>query len=222
MAGSHDIERGAEMTFSRVSKAATAVALILGMSAATTMANAGPRYSYDEYNNRYDHQRYDDRYDARHDARHDGRYDNRYDRNYGSTRYSNGNDRGKDLIGAIGGALIGGLIGSQFGGGDGKLFTTGAGVLVGAMLGKSIAGDLDRRDQPYVERASYDALAGGERTRWRNPDSGNYGYVTPAASYRHNGSYCRQYEQTVYINGRPRNAHGTACKQSDGSWRIAN
>ena len=40
------------MTFSRVTKMATAVALVLGMSAASTMANAGPRYSYDQYNNR--------------------------------------------------------------------------------------------------------------------------------------------------------------------------
>ena len=207
------------MTFSRVTKMATAVTLILGMSAATTMANAGSRYSYDDYNNHYGQQRYE-RYDDRYDNRYDSRYD--YD-NRGGTYYGDGgNNRGQDLIGTIGGALIGGLIGSQFGGGDGKLFTTGAGVLIGAMVGKGIAGDLDRRDRPYVERASYDALAGGERTRWRNPDSGNYGYVTPAASYRHNGNYCREYEQTIYINGRPRNAHGTACKQRDGSWQIVN
>ncbi|NIJ41910.1 surface antigen [Parvibaculum indicum] len=200
------------MTFSRVTKMATAVALVLGMSAASTMANAGPRYSYDQYNNRYDQQRYDNRYDSRYD------YGNR-----GGSYYGNdGNDRGKDMLGAIGGALIGGLIGSQFGGGDGKLFTTGAGVLVGAMLGQNIAGNLDRRDRPYVERASYDALAGGRRTQWRNPDSGNYGYVTPAASYERAGRHCREYEQTIYINNRARNAHGTACRMRDGSWQIVN
>ena len=215
MSGRHDIERGAEMTFSRISKAATAVALILGMSAATTMANAGPRYSYDQYNNRYEQQRYDQQ---RYDNRYDNRYDRRYDDNYRDDR----NDRGKDVIGAIGGALIGGLLGSQFGGGDGKLFTTGAGVLVGAMLGKNIASNLDRRDRPYVERASYDALAGGSRTRWRNPDSGNYGYVTPAASYNRGGRHCREYEQTIYINNRARNAHGTACRMQDGTWQIVN
>jgi len=206
------------MTFSRVSKMATAVTLIMGLSAAATMANAGPRYSYDEYNNRYDHQRYDDRYDSRYGDR----YDNRYDSGYGDPYYDNGNDRGRNLIGTIGGALIGGLIGSQFGGGDGKLFTTGAGVLIGAMLGNGIADDLDRRDRPYVERASYDALAGGRRTQWRNPDSGNYGYVTPAASYSRGGRYCREYQQTVYIDNRAQNAYGTACRMPDGSWQIVN
>jgi hypothetical protein len=33
--------------------------------------------------------------------------------------------------------------------------------------------------------------------------------------------YCREYTKTVYIDGRPREAYGTACRAPDGAWQIA-
>lgn len=33
---------------------------------------------------------------------------------------------------------------------------------------------------------------------------------------------CREFQQQVIIEGRPQRAHGRACRQSDGSWRIVN
>jgi len=32
---------------------------------------------------------------------------------------------------------------------------------------------------------------------------------------------CREFEQTVMIGGRPQQAYGTTCRQTDGSWRLA-
>jgi surface antigen len=29
---------------------------------------------------------------------------------------------------------------------------------------------------------------------------------------------CRQYTHTIYVNGQPQAARGTACKNPDGSW----
>lgn len=149
------------------------------------------------------------------------------DYGYGNQGYGQNYDRGYDQpsrnnpVGLIGGALLGGLLGSQFGGGDGKLWTTGAGVLLGAVIGNRVGANLNRNDQRYLGDASYNSFESGQRSSWRNPDNGNYGYVQPVRSYRSNGgSYCREFQQTIYIDGRARNGYGTACRQSDGSWQI--
>jgi surface antigen len=34
------------------------------------------------------------------------------------------------------------------------------------------------------------------------------------------GGYCREFQQTVRVGGRSRQAYGTACREPDGSWRI--
>lgn len=129
----------------------------------------------------------------------------------------------KQTIGTLGGAVAGGLAGSQFGGGSGQLWATGAGVLLGALAGSSIGKSLDRADQQYLSQASYRSFETGAPVQWKNPDSGNYGYVEPGRSYQaRNGGYCREYNQTVYIGGQAQKAYGTACRQSDGSWQIQN
>jgi hypothetical protein len=35
-----------------------------------------------------------------------------------------------------------------------------------------------------------------------------------------NGQYCREYQSTVIVGGRPQPGYGTACLQPDGSWRV--
>ena len=62
----------------------------------------------------------------------------------------------------------------------------------------------------------------GETIVWHNPDSGNYGSVTPLRDGRHaqSGAFCREYESMVTIDGREQLAYGTACQQPDGSWDI--
>lgn len=35
-----------------------------------------------------------------------------------------------------------------------------------------------------------------------------------------NGTYCREYQQTVMIDGVRQKAYGTSCQQPDGSWKI--
>ena len=58
--------------------------------------------------------------------------------------YSGGPKQG---IGTVAGAVAGGLAGSQFGSGSGRLWATGAGVLVAALVGNNIGRILDRADQ---------------------------------------------------------------------------
>ena len=37
-----------------------------------------------------------------------------------------------------------------------------------------------------------------------------------------NGSYCREYQQEITIDGKPQRSYGTACRQPDGSWKVVN
>jgi surface antigen len=43
--------------------------------------------------------------------------------------------------------------------------------------------------------------------------------VVPGPAYVQNGRNCRAYTETIYIDGRPQTARGTACRNPDGTWR---
>ena len=129
----------------------------------------------------------------------------------------------KEGVGTAGGAVLGGILGSKIGGGNGQLWATGAGVLLGAYLGNEIGKSLDRADRAALGQANQQARSApiGESVSWSNPDSGNYGTVTPTregtSSY---GRYCREFEQVIYVDGRQETAVGQACQNTDGTWEI--
>jgi surface antigen len=126
------------------------------------------------------------------------------------------------LLGAVGGALAG----SQVGKGRGQLVAVAAGTLLGGFLGSEIGKSLDRADRLAMEQTTQrtlEATPSGDSVSWRNPDSGNYGTVRPQPSYQNaSGQYCREYAQTITVDGKTETAHGTACRQPDGSWKIVN
>jgi surface antigen len=130
----------------------------------------------------------------------------------------------KQSVGAVGGAILGGLAGAQFGKGTGKLIATGTGAVLGAFLGSELGKSLDRADKVYMARttqASLEHTQTGATSSWQNPDSGHSGTVTPTETYqRTDGTYCREFQQTVTIGGERESAYGTACRQPDGSWQI--
>ncbi len=135
-------------------------------------------------------------------------------------------DRGtNETVGGIGGAVLGGLLGSQFGGGSGRLFATGAGVMLGAIVGSSIGRTMDEVSKQKMERttqATLEHVADNNTSTWSNPNNSNaQGTVTPVETYqRDDGTYCREFQQTVTIGGKTEEAYGTACRQPDGSWKI--
>ena len=163
-----------------------------------------------------------------------------YDRGCGS--------QGDQALGAIAGAVIGGVIGGQFGNdGDDRAIGAVAGALLGGATGASAAsgGNCDDRyaarsydayepayqpepvyqgeDYGYREDVYSDAFETAdpyERVGFDEPGYGR-GYVEPEGQYRDaRGRTCRNYTQTIYINGRRQTAEGTACRNRDGSWRI--
>ena len=129
----------------------------------------------------------------------------------------------KTTAGAIGGGALGGLIAAAAGG---NAATIAASAVGGILLGGLIGNALDERDKRMAAEAAQRALETaptGRPVAWNNPDSGHYGTVTPVKTYQTaGGSYCREYQQTVTINGKQEKAYGTACRQPDGSWKIVN
>jgi surface antigen len=128
----------------------------------------------------------------------------------------------KEAAGTAGGALAGAVIGNVIGGSAGnRVAGTLLGAAVGGFFGDRIGAALDDEDKRRAYAAQMQALEtgpSGAPVAWRNPDSGRYGDVVPGPAYVANGASCRSYTQTIYIEGNPQAARGTACRNSDGTW----
>ena len=128
----------------------------------------------------------------------------------------------KEVGGTAVGAVAGGLIGNAIGGSTGnRVAGTLIGAAVGGFLGNRIGAALDDDDKRRAYAAQMQALESGPSgapVSWRNPDSGRYGDVVPGPAYQSNGSTCRQFTHTIYIDGKPQTQRGTACRNPDGTW----
>jgi len=129
----------------------------------------------------------------------------------------------KTTIGAAGGGTVGGLIAAAAGGNPAAI---AASVIGGILIGGMVGNLLDQRDKQMAAEAAHRAMEStptGKPVAWSNPDSGHSGTVTPTKTYQTaNGTYCREYQTTVLIDGKQERATGTACRQADGSWRVVN
>jgi len=127
--------------------------------------------------------------------------------------------------GTIAGGAIGALIGSTIGDGRGQVWATAIGAVGGALAGSHLGKRLDSRDHQVMNKAAYTALENKKsntKTTWSNPDSGNAGTIIPTSTTKMaDGSFCREYTSMVEVGGKSETAYGTACRQDDGSWRIA-
>ncbi len=129
----------------------------------------------------------------------------------------------KTTVGAVGGATVGGLIAGAAGANPAAI---AASVIGGALVGGLIGNMLDERDKRLQGEAAQRALETaptGQSVAWRNPDNGHAGSVQPTRTYETaSGTPCREYQANVTIDGRPEVAHGTACRQPDGTWKVVN
>jgi len=124
--------------------------------------------------------------------------------------------------GGQGSSLTGISLGSAAGSsGGGKVASTIISAMGGGLVGGSIGAGLDDSERRKALEAEYRALEytqSGQPVMWQGSQSGRSGQVVAAQPYRVGSQDCRQYTQTVYINGQSRMARGTACRNSDGSW----
>jgi surface antigen len=128
----------------------------------------------------------------------------------------------KENTGTLVGALSGAAIGSTIGGSTGsRIAASVAGAAIGGLIGNRIGAALDDDDRQRAYAAQMEALEtgpSGAPVAWSNPDSGRHGTVVPGPAYQQNGMNCRQYTHTIYIEGKPQTARGTACRNPDGTW----
>lgn len=143
------------------------------------------------------------------------------------------------------GAALGGLAGSQIGKGTGQLAATGAGVFLGGMVGNSIGHSMDRADasyygggayySPYTTYAPYQPTYVAPpsypppQVIYVQPEVVDY-YTPHRSVYVEEGfvgpqppkptQHCREFTQTIKIDGHLRESYGTACLRPDGSWQI--
>lgn len=130
----------------------------------------------------------------------------------------------KEQLGTVVGAVVGAVAGAQIGKGKGRDAGIALGALLGSLAGSSIGKSLDRIDLIYLRKTQQQALEKapmGTTNEWKNPDSGNAGTVTPRKTFQTaQGTYCREFQQTITVGGRSEEAYGTACRQPDGTWKI--
>jgi surface antigen len=130
----------------------------------------------------------------------------------------------KQGVGTLLGSVVGAVVGAQVGKGSGRVAAGAAGALLGAFLGNQVGLSLDRADQLALQSSTNNALEtglSGAAVSWRNPDSGNFGSVTPKPSYKANtGQYCREFIQSITVGSKTEEAFGIACRQVDGSWKL--
>jgi surface antigen len=124
----------------------------------------------------------------------------------------------KQQVGTVLGGIIGGVIGAEIS--DHGTAGTILGAVAGAAVGASIGRTMDESDRRRVAQV-LESTPSGRAGHWVNPDTGAQYRVTPRPAHERHGVPCREYTLDAYIGGRLEQVHGTACRQPDGSWRVA-
>jgi surface antigen len=76
---------------------------------------------------------------------------------------------------------------------------------------------MEREDE---RRIAY-ALERNEPARWVNQDTGYAYELEPEETYVDRGQQCREFRLEAEIGDDLEEVYGTACRQPDGSWEIA-
>jgi surface antigen len=127
----------------------------------------------------------------------------------------------REESGMVIGGLLGGLLGAQTGDRHFRPIAIIAGTLIGASIGGSIGSYMDETDRIRAGQ-TLETVRTGVPTTWRNPDSGVQYQMTPTNTYETAQGPCREYTMEALIGGKREQVYGTACRQSDGSWKMRN
>ena len=89
---------------------------------------------------------------------------------------------------------------------------------------QTFATPLSATDERIAANSLHDTLEynrSGVVSTWSNPDSQMSGTSQSLKTFQTaDGTYCREFQESVVIAGRPADAYGTACRQADGHWKI--
>lgn len=117
------------------------------------------------------------------------------------------------------GAVAGGAAGAAAGAAVGDRTGAVVGGLLGALLGSEVGRHMDENDRRETSYALEQNKV-GETKVWTDPDTGDRYAVTPTNTYNKGNSPCRDFIITREANGRQYESRETACRQSDGTWKV--
>ena len=81
--------------------------------------------------------------------------------------------------------------------------------------------DADRTVMSETFQQALESSKVGESRNWANSDTGHAGTVMPTRTYEAgSGAPCREYQQTVTVDGATEVVFGAACRQADGRWEV--
>ncbi|MFM2035533.1 MAG: hypothetical protein RL459_798 [Pseudomonadota bacterium] len=125
----------------------------------------------------------------------------------------------QEQSGMIVGGLLGGVVGSQVGQGTGRTVATVIGTLIGANIGGNVGRSMDESDRLKTAHA-LETVRTSVPTHWVNPDTRNQYTVIPTSTVDTPTGPCREYTMNAVVGGRSEKIYGTACRQTDGSWKT--
>jgi surface antigen len=125
----------------------------------------------------------------------------------------------KEQSGALTGAAVGAAVGSAIGSDHNQAFAIWLGAVVGASIGSTIGRYMDEQDRLKTGNA-LETQRTHTPTTWVNPDTQNTYTVTPTRTYTVAEGPCREFTLDAQIGGKTEQIYGTACRQSDGSWKV--
>lgn len=123
--------------------------------------------------------------------------------------------------GAAGGAAFGGIVAALA---NANPAWIAASVILGGVTGGFIGDHLGKGDAQKHAQTNLHALStlgAGQTSRWSDSQSGNSGSTTVNKVTRQaDGTVCKSYTETVRTASKTVTQDGTACQQSDGSWKV--
>jgi surface antigen len=127
----------------------------------------------------------------------------------------------REVIGAVLGGAVGAVVGSRIGEGGDRFITTVGGAVIGAVVGGAVGKSMDDTDQACAAQALESANF-KQSVTWQNPQRGASYTITPIGLVPSTGKgiECRRYSMLTEQGASKDNSQGTACRQSDGSWRL--
>ena len=98
-------------------------------------------------------------------------------------------------------------------------------LILASLLASEAGQAITAADQLALERTTQTTLETvpiGTESTWRNPQTGSNGIIAPRRTFQKaSGTYCREFTQTLVTGNVTEEALGTACRESDGTWKLA-
>jgi surface antigen len=124
-------------------------------------------------------------------------------------------------FGALGGAAFGGIVAALASANPAWI---AASVIMGGVAGGALGNYLGKENtEKHVANNTnaLNTLGAGQTSSWSDNASGNSGSTTVNRVFTAaNGQTCKAYTETIRTAQRTVTEQATACRQSDGSWKV--